>query len=447
VTTAQSPGAPGPTGIRYLPAFGRDPAEFLLQTMHRYGDVVFFRSGPLRGYLIFHPEDIKYVLEDNIDNYGHGQWLVDKVRATLGTSLFTLDGEAWRRRRQLLDPEFERRRVVRFAGVITANTNTMIESWARSGSTVDIVAELEELNRNNSGEAIFGRDWRANAGILGSARPLFIAQSGRQLNSPLGLIPLRVPIPFHRRFMSARTQYDAVVAALIARRRAGGREADDDLLSMLVALRDPKTGEQMSDLAIRDQATNFFFLWKPVAITLTRVCWLLAQHPDVLERMRQEITQVADGRPPTVDDISSLQHTSNVIAEVLRLYPPGILQPREANAADEIGGYPIPGGTRVVMCAFATHRHPEFWDAPDEFRPDRFSDRSVVKHPYAYSPLGEPGPRRCLGYEVAHIELALVIAAIAQRFRLRLAEGTAVKTSMGVAQDFTAPIRVRVEPV
>jgi cytochrome P450 len=99
------------------------------------------------------------------------------------------------------------------------------------------------------------------------------------------------------------------------------------------------------------------------------------------------------------------------------------------------------------MCSYATHRHPEFWDSPDEFRPDRFSDRSVVKHPYAYSPFGEPGPRRCLGYEVAHIELALVIAAIAQRFRLRLAEGATVKTSMGVAQDFSAPIPVGVERV
>jgi cytochrome P450 len=184
-----------------------------------------------------------------------------------------------------------------------------------------------------------------------------------------------------------------------------------------------------------------------VAITLTRTCWLLAQHPDMLERMRQEVAQAVDGRPPTVEDIPSLQYTCNVIAEVLRLYPPGILQPREANAADEIGGYAIPGGTRVVMCSYATHRHPEFWDSPDEFRPDRFSDRSVVKHPYAYSPFGEPGPRRCLGYEVAHIELALVIAAIAQRFRLRLAEGATVKTSMGVAQDFSAPIPVGVERV
>jgi cytochrome P450 len=324
----------------------------------------------------------------------------------------------------------------------------MIESWAgRQGATIDIVAELEALNRDNSGDAIFGRDWHANADVLGPARPLFIAQSGRQLNSPLGLIPLTVPIPFHRRFLAARARYDNVVAQLIARRRSAEGGEDDDLLSMLVALRDPETGEQLDDQSIRDQATNFFFLWKPVAITLTRTCWLLAQHPDMLERMRQEVAQAVDGRPPTVEDIPSLQYTCNVIAEVLRLYPPGILQPREANAADEIGGYAIPGGTRVVMCSYATHRHPEFWDSPDEFRPDRFSDRSVVKHPYAYSPFGEPGPRRCLGYEVAHIELALVIAAIAQRFRLRLAEGATVKTSMGVAQDFSAPIPVGVERV
>ena len=432
--------APGPRGIGYFPRYVRDPQGALTGIRRRYGDVVHLRRGPLSGFMIFHPDEIRHVLEERIDNYGHGRWLKTTIRPIIGDSVFTEDHEPWRRRRAMLDPLFDRAHVARFASMYADEAQATVAAWqtaARRGERVDVRHEMEMLSRTNAGRTLFGDDWRANARAIGDARPVLIEAGGRLLNSPLGMIPLRVPLPFHRRFLATRARYDDAIARLLAKRRDGG--AGEDVASWLVAA-------GMDDAAIRHELTSMFILAKPAAISLTWTLYLLARHPEAGERLREELDEVLGGRPPQLEDLARLRFLHMVIAEALRMYTPGFLQPREALDDDELRGYHVPAGTRIIMCPNVTHRHPDIWEDPDRFDPDRFSAaRSAARPPYAYQPFGEPGDRRCLGYAIAKLELPIAVATIAQRFRLGLDPGERPHVAMGMALDFTRPLMLSPE--
>ncbi len=448
MSVVSAPTRRGPSGIGYLPGFVRRPETALLEYQREFGDVVYFRRGPLRGYLIFHPREIAYVLEENAANYPHGQWLVRKTTATMGRGVFAADGELWRRYRRLIEPGLDGDRAARFSEHMTANTAAMLDRWEerrQRGEPVDVVWEMEELSRTNAGIGVFGEDYLGQQDVLGPARAIFIRQSGRELTSPLGAVPLTVPLPFHRTFLAARASYDQTVARLVEQRRRTGATAGDDLLSALVHARDPETGATLDDREVRDQATTIYFLWKPVAITLAWVWYLLARNPSAAERLSDEVARSLGARDPALGDLASLPYTRAVVAEALRLHPPVLLLPREAAEDDELAGHPVPAGTRVAISAHVTHRHPEFWDEPERFEPERFL-RPDERPAYAYFPFAEPGPRRCLGHDIAQTELAIVVAAIARRYRLELLPGERVATKMTVARDFTRGLRMRLAP-
>jgi cytochrome P450 len=274
---------------------------------------------------------------------------------------------------------------------------------------------------------------------------VIIRQAGRELTSPLGAVPLTVPLPFNRTFLAARAGYDQTVARLVEQRRQAAT-AGDDLLSALVQARDPETGATLDDREVRDQATTIYFLWKPVAITLAWVWYLLAGNASAAERVHDEAARSPGALGPAVDELASLPYTRAVAAEELRLHPPVLLLPREAAEDDELAGHVVPAGTRVAMSAHVTHRHPAFWEEPERFEPERFL-RPDDRPPFAYFPFAEPGPRRCPGRDIAQAELVLAIAAIARRYRIELLPGERVATKMTVARDFSRGLRMRLAPV
>jgi cytochrome P450 len=240
-------------------------------------------------------------------------------------------------------------------------------------------------------------------------------------------LPDFIPTLGNIRLRRAVKRLDSIIFEIIARRRATGEDRGD-LLSMLLNAQDEDGGDRMTDRQLRDEAMTLFMAGhETTANTLTWAWYLLAQHPEVEARLHEELDRVLGDRAPTMADLSSLPYTEHVITETLRLYPTVWILGREAIEPSQVGGYRVPVGTTVYMSQWVVHRDPRFFDDPESFRPERWQDGLLKRIPrYAYFPFGG-GPRICIGNGFAMMEAVLLLATIAQRFRLVLEPGTKAK--------------------
>jgi cytochrome P450 len=233
-------------------------------------------------------------------------------------------------------------------------------------------------------------------------------------------IPLFVPTPTNRRLKEAKRELRDFLMGIIKKRREEGLQ--EDLLSMLMTAKDADTGEFMTDEQLHDEALIIFFAGhETTASLLTWTSYLMSNNFVVERKLHRELAEVLGGRGPRLEDIPNLPYTRMVLDEALRLYSPVPIVARDLLEDDELAGYQIPKGTLAVVALYNTHRHPEFWERPLEFYPEHFAPEAVEKRPrYAYAPFGA-GPRICIGLHFAQMEAVLILADIAQRFRLRLA--------------------------
>jgi cytochrome P450 len=204
----------------------------------------------------------------------------------------------------------------------------------------------------------------------------------------------------------------------------------------------------MSDKQLHDEVMTLVLAGhETTANTLTWTWYLLAQHADVERKLHDELARVLGGRVPTVEDLQSLLYTKMLIEESLRLYPPAWGMSRHAVADDEIRGYRVPAGSEVAVVQYVTHRHPEFWDNPEAFDPERFTpERSAGRPNFAYFPFGG-GPRLCIGNTFALMEAQLILAMIAQTYRLRLVPDQTIEPEPIITLRPRRGISMTLEPV
>jgi cytochrome P450 len=414
--------APGPRGRLFsgmLPELQRDPISFMEQTFQAYGDVSRYRLGPITSHLIAHPDGIKHVLQEHVRNYTKDHLSYSLVRQIAGNGLLTSQGSYWLRQRRLVQPAFHRQRIAAFGSIMVHATNDMCQEWqnlAVSGQPVDIVEEMGRLTLRIVGEALFGTSVGTQARQVGDSFNIMSTQVVQRFRS-LNLLPPVLPSKADRTFRAARAALDAVVYGIIRERRARPEETDD-LIWLLMQIRDEDTGEQMDDKQLRDEVLTMLVAGhETTATTLSWAFALLAQHPNVEAKLHSELASVLAGRLPTMADLPQLSYTRMITDEAMRLYPPVYLFSRKVMQEDEIGGYRIPAGTSIDISPYITHRHPDFWDRPHAFEPERFA--SELRHRYAYLPFSS-GPRQCIGNNFALMEMTLILATLAQRYRLHL---------------------------
>src|SRR5262245_53188586 len=231
----------------------------------------------------------------------------------------------------------------------------------------------------------------------------------------------RLPVGPLRRARRARERLDAIIYGLIAQRRAGAHDRGD-LLSMLLLAQDEDDGSTMSDRQVRDEAMTILLAGhETTANALAWTWYLLSQSVDVERKLHAEVKRALDGRLPTVADIPALPFVERVVTEAMRLYPPAWLIGRRAIEPYPIGGYVAPARTIFLMSPWVTQRDSRFFKDPDRFDPARWTPTFKAGLPkFAYFPFGG-GPRQCIGESFAWMELVLVVATIAQRWRLGLA--------------------------
>ena len=402
-------------------AFVRDPLAILRTLQHRYDRIVHLRIGGRDQYLVLRPEDAKHVMQENHRNYGRSP-AFNVLKIFLGNGLLTSDGDFWRRQRRLAQPAFHRQKLAALA-------QTMVQE------TADWVSELKQHNREqavNMSQAfmdvtmrivcktLFGSDAVGKLDGLSSALDTLQYYANQRMLSPIRF-PMKWPTPAHVRFRKAGALVDSFIYGVIGQRRQSDAGQHDDLLDMLLNAEDEESGERMSDQQLRDECVTLFAAGhETTAVSMAWTLHLLVNNPDVLTRLKAEVTRVLGDKPvPSAEVFRNLPYTMQVIQESLRIYPPAWIMSRLAHNDDHIGPYVIPAGDTALVCPYLLHRDPETWPEPERFDPDRFApgaDRD--RHSYAYLPFGG-GPRLCIGNQFALMEMQILLALVVREFDIQ----------------------------
>src|SRR6267378_5786001 len=409
---------PGPSeGIRRwsLGPLNDTPLEYFTKLAREYGDVAGIRVLNFKTIFINHPDTIEEALVTNARKYIKGR-VLRANRHVFGEGLLTSEGEFWLRQRRLAQPAFHRGRIASYAATMVEYTERMLSGW-RGGEERDAHQEMMRLTLQIVGKTLFDADVERDAKEVGKSLELLL-EIGANFRRTI-FVPQWLPTPTNLRVKREVAQIEKIIDRIIGERRASGRDTGD-LLSMLLSAQD-EDGSRMTDRQLRDGAITLFLAGhETTASTLSWTWWLLAQNPAVEAKLHAELDAVLGDPGPSLDDLPKLAYTGHVITESLRLYPAAWGMARLAIEDHEIAGYPVTKGMGVAMAQWVVHRDPRWYDAPEEFRPERWEDDLLKRlSRFAYFPFGG-GPRQCIGNTFALMEATLILATIARKFRLRL---------------------------
>ena len=453
-------------GYRYPPGFQRNllwfalrkfrPANpiFLFQHLaETYGDIAHYKIGPNHIVFLNHPEYIREVLVVQNDNFIKER-TVQRTKMLLGEGMITSEGAAHRNQRLAAQPAFHRQRIGEYAGIMVEEAERIRNTW-RAGEQRDIAIDMMHLTLNIVARTLFSTDLRDEVYELAAA-----------INRIMGLYNFLVMLPaaewlVHLRppglaaFLRARKRIDSVVYRIINARmpdlkmtelkmteakmtdlktigtktsNAQQRSGIDrwSLLDMMLAASPANDASSLQSL--RDQVITIFLAgYETVANALSWTWYLLSRNPDCEAKLQSELKQVLKGRLPVAEDVPRLRYTESVLAESLRLYPPAWAMGRYARNDFSLGEYFLPARTTVLISQFVTHRDPRFFPDPLRFDPERFlAEGKVQRSKFTYFPFGA-GTRQCIGESFAWMEGVLVLATLAQRWKLNLSPGHPVE--------------------
>jgi cytochrome P450 len=401
-----------------LLGYRRGPLPFFQNLAAQYGDISYFRLGPQEAFFLNHPDHIKHVLVTSHQDFHKGLAL-QRAKRLLGEGLLTSEEDFHRRQRRLAQPAFHRARIASYASVMTDYASETRARW-HDGETLDMSEEMMRLTLGIVGKTLFDADVVSDAREVGEAMTV-VMDLFNTITIPFFELIQKLPLPQLRRFDAAKAKLDAIIYRLIEERRNSGEDRGD-LLSMLLLAQDTEgDGGAMTDEQLRDEVMTIFLAGhETTANALTWTWYLLSENPAVEEKLHEEIDRVLAGRLPAFADVVQLKYTEMVLAESMRLYPPAWATGRLAIAETEIAGYKVPAKALVLMSQYVMHRDPRYFPEPLSFDPDRWTTEARESRPqFAYFPFGG-GPRRCIGEGFAWMEGVLLIAALAQQWRMRL---------------------------
>lgn len=408
---------------RMLPALVRDPAQALIAAGERTGGAVArLNLGSFRPYLVTHPEHVQHVLRERPENYERaGDGLFWRpVKRLFGEGILG-EGQIWSASRRMLQPMFTAKRVESMidgmAGAISDAVDE-IGTPSPTGHAVDIGVEQSRIVCRAIMKVLFAdkisvpdamRVVNAQDRIASAVIPRIVVP----------FAPLSLPMPGDRTFRRAVQVVDDVLVPIVRESRATAEHGDDIISTLWRARTDD--GRQLDEQQVRNDTVAMFAATTETTINVLTWLWPhLDEHPEVAERLYEEIGRVVGNEPVRREHLGELRYTRMVLDELLRLYPIGWLIPRRAVAADVVGGVRIEAGATVVASPLITQRMSAFWDRPDEFDPERFRPEQVrTRHRYAHFPFGG-GPHQCLGMYLFYLEAQLIVATMLSRYRFQL---------------------------
>jgi cytochrome P450 len=424
-----------------LPHRGRMPLFEFFRTLRdnmvaTYGeeayerDIIERKMFGRRRFLVNEPAAIKHVLLDNAANYRKTEITRRLLEPGLGRGLITSEGETWRRHRRTMSPAFDHRSIASYAPIMTEAAGELLADWSRlgPGASIDVAIAMMQVTLNIISRTMFSSDSDRIVAIMERGAGRYQAQMRPNMMDFIGLPAWLAGMGRTRVADRTLGEFDTEIDHLIKLRSSNPDDGPRDLLSRLIAARDEQTGGGMTAQEVRDHVITIFMAGhETTAMAMTWIWYLLSQHVSEEAKLHAELAAVLGGRVPGPEDLSKLTYTRMVIEESMRLYPPVHTIAREALADDTLAGRHVPKGSAVLIAPWVLHRHRQIWHDPGLFDPERFSpEQSSGRARFAYLPFGG-GRRICIGAAFATAEATLLLATIAQRYRLSLVPGHPVE--------------------
>lgn len=438
------PAAPGPRGhwlIGHLGDLSRDSLATFSHVSRTHGDVARLQMlglGRLGArydlHVLSHPDDIAHILDRNAANYPNPGLLRSRYITLFGPCILSAEGADWERRRKLEAPAFSRARLNVMADRVVEETQVTIERWENrldnDQATFDVVPDMLELTLRVAGRMLLGTDFSEALAALAHGHAIASRDMNLVWLHENVRVIKRIPTPRRHRFGQARAHIERSMIEIVQARRqklAAG-ESENDLLDILLNARDAEgigwtdvevAGEMHAAARAGQDTTTASVVWAML---------LLSRHPEVQARLQAELESELGGRLPAAADLSRLPYLRAVYDETLRLYPPIPTVARTAAQEDAIRGHRIPAGGNIVLLPWLTHRDPRWWPDASKFMPERFlkgADKAD-RPKYAYFPFGG-GPRFCMGAGLALLQGPLILATLAQKYRMHVSDNHKVR--------------------
>ena len=431
-----------PTGPKGYPFIGNllDLAsakrlDWFQSLTEQYGDVSKFRLIKSDVYLINHPDLVKEILTKKSNNYTKRSMAFKVVKVVLGESTFTALGDTWKRKRRLVQPSFHKERIAALSTTITDTIAEMLEEWdlaCDKKQTLNAAHEMMQLTLKVVVKSLFSTALsKEEVQTVANVFTPLLEATNKRVVFPFQWL-YRLPIPKNATYQKYIDELDAIIFRIIKDRRKM-TAPPMDLLQMLMDAQDEETGNPLSDKELRDEVMTVFIAGHETTANAMAWLWaLLSQHPDIREKVEKEVAEVLGYRKPTPADFPQLAYSLKVFKETMRLYPPVPVLPRRVEQDDVLGDYLIKGGNSIFFSPYLLHRHPDFWENPSVFDPNRFDKEAQRKqHTFAYLPFGG-GPRICLGNNFAMMEAVFIVAMVTQRFKLNLPSNTIIEPQISL---------------
>jgi len=393
------------------------PGEALLALYRWRGPVI--NSGVGRhGYTyLLGPEANKFVFA-NADAFSWRETFENLAIVDGPTALIVSDGDDHRRRRSVVAPGLRHRQIQDYVQTMVANVDAVIDGW-RPGQRLDIYRQCRSAVRRSTAESLFGQRMAVHSDFLGEQlQPLLDLT---HMLPQMVALQRRVRAPGWRRAVAARKRIDDLVDAQIAGARADPRP-DDHMLTMLINGRGDE-GYALSDNEIRDAVISLITAgYETTSGALAWAIYTLLSLPGAWDTASAEVHRVLGDRPPAAGDLDALTYLKGVVHETLRLYPPGVISARKVMRDLTFDGHRIPAGRLLIFSPYVTHRLPELWPRPTEFRPSRWDPGAPGYRkpaPHEFIPFSG-GLHRCIGAVMATTEMTVMLARLVARTTLRL---------------------------
>jgi len=408
----QPPGPPEPPVVGSTFDYARDPFRFMDAVRRAYRDIAKFQLGPLDTYILMNPDDVETVLMNDEAEFRKADFQDDALTGLLGDGLLLSTGDYWEQQRAIAQPAFNMGRIAGLVEMMGEKTASSLDEWPVE-EPYNVQLPLARLTVDVIVNAMFGVDPDEETvyEVQDNLEPL----GARFEPDPVRfLTPPWVPTPGNRDYNESLAALEGIVEGLIDERRRGDVDGEDFLSRLLRA---EAAGDQTTEQVRNEMMTMLLAGHDTTALTLTYAFHQIGQRPDVLERLHEEVDAVLDeGEAPGMSDLRDLSYTEQVLKETMRVLPPVYTLFRQPNVDVRLSGYRVPADSLLMVPQWVLHRHPDYWEDPETFDPDRWTPERVrERHPYAYFPFGA-GPRSCIGRQFSLVEAKIIMSMVLRRY-------------------------------
>lgn len=433
--------------IGALPNVIRYQGDYFIKTWQEQGDIYTLPLGIIDFIIINHPDYAQHILRDNVRNYVKGGAINEAARGFLGNGLVMSEGDYWRRQRRMLQPQFHRQYLASITNLMSEAIDEVMNDWdklAESGEEQDVSKLFAQITMNVIMKTMFGRS--IDPAEMQLASKAFSYSLGYLMQDAVtGKLPSWLPVPGRKEYHEAVAQIDEFVYGIIKQRRANPSESLDTI-SMMLQMVDDETSEPMTDEEIRDEVVTIFLAgYETTALAMAWGTYVLSEEQGIQDKLRQHIDETLGGQAAQFEDLRKLEYSRMVISEMLRVYPPVAFITRMAAEDDEIGGYQIKAGQSIIINPMTIHYHPDFWENPEQFDPERFRPEAEKgRHPLSWIPFGA-GQRQCIGKDFAMMEAQLIVTRLMQRYQIMPSEKVTPKIAFSATLAPKAGIWIKLE--